>query len=98
MERNVKEIQVGWTAYDEAGDELGEVAQMGGNYVLVKKGSIFPTDVYIPSSSIDSIDARDSTITVAVLKEDVEGSGWDSPPIDAPAGENVTVPYRSERA
>jgi hypothetical protein len=95
MERNIKEIQVGWTAYDETGDELGEVAQLGGNYVLVKKGSFFPTDVYIPSSSIDSIDARDSAITVAVLKEDLETSGWDSPPIDAPAGEDVTVPYRS---
>ena len=95
MERNIKEIQVGWTAYDETGDELGEVTQLGANYVLVKMGSIFPTDVYIPSSSIDSIDARDSAITVAVLKEDVERSGWDSPPIDAPAGEDVIVPYRS---
>ena len=95
MERNIKEIQVGWTAYDETGDELGEVAYLGGNYVLVKKGPFFPTDVYIPSSSIDSIDAPDSAFTVAVLKEDVESSGWDSPPSDAPAGEHVTVPYRS---
>jgi hypothetical protein len=95
MERNIKEIQVGWTAYDETGDELGEVAHLGGNYVLVKKGRFFATDVYIPSSSIDSIDARDSAFTVAVLKEDVESSGWDSPPSDAPAGENVTVPFRS---
>ena len=95
MERNIKEIQVGWTAYDETGDELGKVSHLGMNYVLVKKGPLFPTDVYIPSSSIDSIDARDSAFTVAVLKEDLESSGWDSPPSDAPAGENVTVPYRS---
>jgi hypothetical protein len=95
MERNIKEIQVGWTAYDETGDKLGEVADVGGNYVLVEKGPFIPTDVFIPSSSIDSIDARDSVFTVAVLKEDVESSGWDSPPSDAPPGENVTVPYRS---
>ena len=95
MERNINEIQVGWTAYDETGDELGEVANLGVNYVLVKKGPFFPTDVYIPSSSIDAIDARDSAFSVAVLKEDVQSSGWDSPPIDAPAGESVTVPYRS---
>jgi hypothetical protein len=95
MDRNIKEIQVGWTAYDETGDELGEVAHLGGNYVLVKKGSFFPTDVYIPSSSIDSVDARDSAFIVTVLKEDVQSSGWDSPPTDAPPGEDVTVPYRS---
>ena len=94
METNVKEIQVGWTAYDEKGDELGEVAEVGRNYVLVKKGQFFPTDVYIPSSRIDSIDARDSAVTVAVLSVDVQSSGWDSPPVDAPAGERVTVPYR----
>jgi hypothetical protein len=94
METNIKDIQVGWTAYDETGEELGEVAHLGGNYVLVKKGLFFPTDLYIPSSRIDSIDARDSAFTVAVLKEDVEVSGWDSPPSDAPAGEDVTVPYR----
>ena len=95
MERNIKGIQVGWTAYDETGEELGKVAQSGENYVLLERGLLFPKDVYIPSSRIDSIDARDSAFTVAVLKEDVESSGWDRPPIDAPAGENVTVPYRA---
>ena len=95
MERNIKGIQVGWTAYDETGDELREVAHLGENYVLLQKGLLFPKDVYVPSSRIDSIDARDSAFTVAVLKEDVESSGWESPPIDAPAGEDVSVPYRS---
>ena len=95
MERNIKEIQVGWTGYDEAGDKLGEVAEVGRNYVLVEKGALIPTDVYIPSSKIHSIDARDSTFAVEVLKRDVERSGWESAPFEAPTGESVTVPYRS---
>jgi hypothetical protein len=95
MERNIKEIQVGWAGYDEAGDKLRDVAEVGRNYVLVKKGQLFPTDVYIPSSKIHSIDARDSTFAVEVLKRDVERSGWESPPIEPPTGESVTVPYRS---
>ena len=95
MERDIKEIQVGWTAYDEVGDKLGDVAEVGRNYVLIQKGQLFPSDTYIPSSKIHSIDARDSTFAVEVLQRDVERSGWESPPTDAPAGENVTVPYRS---
>jgi hypothetical protein len=95
MESNITGIQVGWTAYDETGDELGKVAHLGENYVLLERGLLFPKDVYIPSSRIDSIDARDSALTIAILKEDVESSGWDSPPIDAPGGEHVTVPYRA---
>jgi hypothetical protein len=95
MEKNINEIEVGWTAYDEAGDELGTVAGLGANYVLVEKGPLFPTDVYIPSSKIHSIDARDSTFAVEVLRREVEQSGWESPPIEAPSGDNVTVPYRS---
>jgi hypothetical protein len=95
MERSITGIQVGWTAYDETGDELGKVAHLGENYVLLERGLLFRKDLYIPSSRIDSIDARDSAFTVAVLKEDVETSGWDSPPLDAPAGEHVTVPYRA---
>ena len=95
MESNINEIQVGWTAYDEAGDELGDVAEVGRNYVLVQKGQLFPTNVYIPTSKIHSIDARDSTFTVEILKRDVERSGWETPPIEAPTGDSVTVPYRS---
>ena len=95
MERNITEIQVGWSAYDEVGDKLGHVAEIGRNYVLIKKGQLFPADVYIPSSKIHSIDARDSTFAVGILRRDVERTGWESPPIEAPAGQNVTVPYRS---
>jgi hypothetical protein len=97
METNVNEIQVGWSAYDEAGEDLGQVAEIGKTYVLVRKGLVLPTDLYIPASRIDSIDGRKSTFTVAVLKEDVEHLGWENPPTDS-AGTSTTdrvkVPYR----
>jgi hypothetical protein len=97
METNVNEIQVGWSAYDEAGEDLGQVAEIGKTYVLVRKGLVLPTDLYIPASRIDSIDGRESTFTVAVLKEDVEHLGWENPPTDS-AGTSTTdrvkVPYR----
>jgi hypothetical protein len=97
METTVNKIQVGWIAYDEAGEELGQVADIGRTYVLVRKGLVLATDLYIPASRVDSIDASDAAFTVAVLKEEVETLGWEDPPPDS-AGrsttERVKVPYR----
>ena len=42
MEKNINEIQVGWTPYDETGDELGKVAQLGANSFLWRKGLSSP--------------------------------------------------------
>lgn len=102
MRTTVDTIQVGWSAYDEAGEVLGDVAGIGRNYVHVRNGLMLRTDVYIPSSHVDSIDARDSSFTVAVLKEDVESLGWENPPTDStdPAADTATtgstsVPCRS---
>ena len=82
MRTQFNEIEIGWTAYDEVGDELGEAAAIGSDYVLVKKGLLFQTDLYIPASRIDTLDERDSAFTVTVLKEDVESQRWEHPPSD----------------
>lgn len=102
MRTHFNEIEVGWTAYDEEGEELGEAAEIGRNYVLVKEGLLFRGDLYIPASRIDTLDAQDRAFTVTVLKDDAETQGWEDAPTeaaDAPrdtdAGPSRTVPYRS---
>jgi uncharacterized protein (TIGR02271 family) len=82
MLSNAQDIQPGWTAYDQADEKIGEVAEVGRNYVLVQKGLFFPSDIYIPLSSVTSADTADQSVTVNVAKSQVESMGWDSPPVD----------------
>jgi uncharacterized protein (TIGR02271 family) len=82
MATNFNEIQAGWTAYDEAGEKIGEVADLGQGYLLVQKGLFFPKDLYIPMSSVAEVDASDQAVTIVGSKNDVESYGWDSPPTE----------------
>ncbi len=82
MHDNVSQVTAGWVAFDEAGDKIGDVAEVGPNYVLVQKGLLFPKDIYIPFSSVSRTNASDASLTVAARKDDLDGLGWDAPPID----------------
>jgi uncharacterized protein (TIGR02271 family) len=105
MQTNISEIQPGWAAYDQAGEQIGEVADVGPNYVHVRKGMFFPKDLYIPASQVSSIDGSKSTVWVAALKQDVETIGWDDPPTGTAwegsgtttTEDSITVPLREER-
>ena len=99
---NVDRIQTGWNAYDAEGEKIGDVVEVGSNHVLVQKGWFMPQNVYIPLSSVTSIDEANANFSVDVTKDNVESRGWDSPPADAnwdadATQESVTVPLREER-
>jgi uncharacterized protein (TIGR02271 family) len=99
---NVDRIQTGWNAYDAEGEKIGDVIEVGSNYVLVQKGWFMPQNVYIPLSSVTSIDEANANFSVDVTKDNVESRGWDSPPADAnwdadTTQESLTVPLREER-
>ncbi len=76
-------IRTGWTAFDVRGEKLGDVVEIGSNYVLVRKGLVLPTDVCIPLSRVTMLDEAQSTFEVNVPKEKVEAMGWQDPPADA---------------
>ena len=80
---DVDKIRTGWTAFDVRGEKIGDVAEIGSNYVLVVKGLFLPTDLYIPLSRVTSLDESQSTFEVNVPKEKVEAMGWQHPPADS---------------
>ena len=100
---NVDLIRNGWSAYDAKGDQIGDVVEVGSNYVLVQKGMFFPKDLYIPLSQVTSVDEANSDFSVDATKENVESLGWESPPADSSwdasdaTRESFTVPVREER-
>ena len=100
---NVDKIRTGWTAFDVRGEKIGDVAEIGSNYLLVVKGLFLPTDLYIPLSRVVSLDEAQSTFEVNVPKEKVEAMGWQDPPADGSwdatsATESLDIPLREERS
>jgi uncharacterized protein (TIGR02271 family) len=81
METRLNQVQTGWTVYGRDGDKIGDVEEVGTNYVLVTKGLIFVTDIYIPTHAIDSIDADAGAVYLAVEKSAIEDQGWTEPPV-----------------
>ena len=79
---DVDKIRTGWTAFDVRGEKIGDVAEIGSDYVLVVKGLFLPTDLYIPLARVTTLDEAQSTFEVNVPKEKVEAMGWTNPPAD----------------
>ena len=99
----VDKIRAGWPAFDVRGEKIGDVAEIGSDYVLVVKVLFLPTDLYIPLSRVVSLDEAQSTFEVNVPKEKVEAMGWQDPPADAnwdatDATESLDVTLRKEHS
>lgn len=62
------------------GEKLGTVDRIEGQYVVAKKGFIFPTDYYIPSDAIQSV--TDDVVTLTLSKDTVLEQGWETTPDD----------------
>ncbi len=72
------EVQPGWDVFDNSGEDIGDVAEVGPNWMRVEQGKIFKKVLYIPFSAITSTEGRGIWLNVA--KNDVNNMGWDSPP------------------
>jgi uncharacterized protein (TIGR02271 family) len=84
-------IQAGWNAYDVADEKIGEVAEVGQNYLLVQKGLFFPKDIYIPLSYVSNIDENDQSVIINASKSEVESMGWDAAPTDGGGDRNMST-------
>jgi len=74
------QIDRDWAVYDVDNEKVGDVAEVGPNYVLVQKGLLFIKDVYIPTSQIRDTDPANHTAYLEVRKSDIDSYGWDAPP------------------
>jgi len=72
------QISVGDDVYGNDGDKVGTVAEVQSSYIVVEKGFFFPTDYYIPMSSV--VSASDARVTLNVARDAALNSGWDTVP------------------
>jgi len=80
MDWNAREIQAGWNVYGSDDAKVGDVAEVGPNYLLVQKGWLFTRDIYVPMSAIASV--QEDNIRLNVTKDDVASMGWDTIPTE----------------
>jgi len=80
-------IQNGMTAYGADGDKIGKIVEVQAGHFVVEKGFFFPSDHYIPTSAIASVD--DDNVYLSVSKDEALNQGWDQMPA-AGAGAGTT--------
>lgn len=78
------DIPVGVAVVDADGVDLGNVVEARPGLLVVEKGHVFPTDLYIPRAAIASFDG--DRVRLAVPKETALEHRWDREPGTEPFG------------
>lgn len=100
------QLRSGMNVLGSDDDKLGEVDRLEGDYVVVKRGHLFPNDYYVPTTSIASING--DTVYLTEAKDAADRLGWDTPPpagttrnesrhADTPAQPHIGMSYDAER-
>ena len=72
------EIDNGWDVVTSDGEKIGDVDEVHPHYLVVSKGWLFPTERYVPVSTITNVE--DNTVHLSVSKSEVDNQGWDTIP------------------
>lgn len=80
MNRDVQQLQPGTNVYGSDNAKVGDVSEVGANYLLVQKGFLFVTDRYIPFSAISRVDT--DGVYLNVSKDQIDTMGWDQVPAE----------------
>ena len=83
------DIPVGVTVVDADGDDLGAVIETRPGLLVVEKGRIFPSDLFIPRAAIASFDGE--RVHLAVDKDEALAYRWDREPGTEPYGEDYVA-------
>lgn len=75
-------IMDGTPVYDSNGDKVGEVAEHGmqRTALIVKKGMLFTTEVYVPLAMIQRRDT--GGVYLSLAKSEMSHQNWTMPPIE----------------
>ena len=81
MAQQYSMVSSGWDVYGSDGEKIGTVDEVGQDYLLVRKGLIFTTDVYVPHNAITQIDADQTAAFINVPKDAIDSQGWNDAPM-----------------
>jgi len=87
MDTTYDQIQAGWSAHGRDGEKIGDIEEIGQNYLLVTKGLIFPKDLYVPLTVVQTVEGEEGRVILDVDKSQVDDMGWDEPPAASEASD-----------
>lgn len=74
------QLREGMNVVGADSEKLGEVEDVRGNYIVVKKGFLFTTEYFVPSNAVNNVD--DESLYLNVTKDEATNMGWDAEPAD----------------
>jgi len=80
-DRSMVQVHEGMDVLGSDGEKLGSVDRIEGSYIVASKGFFFPTDYYIPTSAIASVDGEQAYLNVT--KDAALDQGWDTQPMES---------------
>lgn len=72
------DLKPGWMVVGNDGRQVGEVREVGQNYVLTSTG--LAGGIYIPASAIANVEHE--VVHLSLPQRDVAEMGWEQPPRD----------------
>jgi hypothetical protein len=84
-------IRPGWEVEGSNGGHIGKIDEIGPDYLLVRQGTIFHHDLFIPFSAIQAI--QPNRVVLDVSRDQVGQQGWQQPP---PAAATGTAPASNQ--
>jgi hypothetical protein len=73
------DLRPGWAVVGNDGGRVGEVREVGQNYVLTSIPGL-ASDIYIPSSAIANVE--EEVVHLSIAHRDVAEMGWEQAPRD----------------
>ena len=83
MISSTAQIGEGWDVITADDRKLGEVSDVALNYVVVRKGILVPTTLFVPLTAIDTVDPDRGEVYLNVAESEVDSLGWEHEPGDA---------------
>ena len=83
---DVASIARGWQLLGSDGEMVGTIDGVGANYFLVRQGTLYAADIYVPMAAISDIDTVATAAVVDVAAYQVGDKGWRTPPDDLVGG------------
>jgi hypothetical protein len=78
----MSDLQPGWSVVGNDGRRLGDIREVGQNYVLVAT-AMMSGNLYVPASAIGNVERE--VVHLNVTARDAGSMGWDQPPRDEDA-------------
>jgi hypothetical protein len=82
---NLIHVAPGFDAHGADGPKIGRIEELGPGYIVVTKGLIVRTELFVPIQAIEDVDPDGHAVRLTVPAAQIDQTGWDEPLIDAGA-------------